>query len=117
MTSLLLDGADWDLCVDRNGDLALCTSPYDVAQDVACALRTFQGECWYDTGRGLPYFSKLLGRSHNEASFIALAEEVAATVPGVESARCIAALNRSDRRLHGTIELTLRNGETTRVAF
>lgn len=117
MTSLLLDGADWDLCVDRNGDLALCTSPYDVAQDVACALRTFQGECWYDTERGLPYFSKYLGRSHMEARFIARAEEVAMTVPDVESARCVAAQRSADRRLHGYIELTLRNGETTRVAF
>ena len=48
-TSLLLDLVNWDLCVDANGNIALCTEPYADVQDAACAIRLFAGELYYDT--------------------------------------------------------------------
>lgn len=117
MTSLLLDCAEWDLCVDQNGDLAICSTPYSVTQDVACALRTFLGECFYDTARGIPYFTQVLGRGHAEVEFKSRAEDIAAAVPGVASGRCFISPAASDRRLHGLISLNLEGGGMTHVAF
>lgn len=59
--TLLLDRTAWDLCLTSAGDIALATEPYSLEQDVASECRVFQGECYYDTTRGLPYRSSILG--------------------------------------------------------
>lgn len=59
--TLLLDQSAWDLVLDVNGNIALAGTPYSYAQDVASAVRTFLGECWYNTNLGLPYWQKILG--------------------------------------------------------
>ena len=60
--SLLLDRDVWDLVLDAEGNIAVCTEPYSIAQDVACACRTLKGELVYDVGDGVPYFSEILGK-------------------------------------------------------
>ena len=60
--TLLLDQSAWDLVLDINGNIALAGTPYSYAQDVASAVRTFLGECWYDTSLGLPYWQQILGK-------------------------------------------------------
>ena len=62
MRTLLLDRTAWDLVLDANGNIACATEPYQIAQDVASAIRTFRGECFYDTTLGLPYWSNILGQ-------------------------------------------------------
>jgi hypothetical protein len=61
MNTLLLDQAAWDLVLDVNGDIAVASNPYSLAQDVASAAMTFLAECWYDTSLGMPYFQTILG--------------------------------------------------------
>ena len=56
MKTLLLDQTTWDLTLDANNNIALAAEPYAFAQDAASAIRLFQGELWYDTTRGVPYF-------------------------------------------------------------
>ena len=60
MKSLLLDRGAWDLVLDAEGNIAVCEEPYSIAQDVACACRTFKGELIYDVNDGVPYFSEIL---------------------------------------------------------
>ena len=36
--SLLLDQAQWDIVLDVNGNIALASAPYSIAQDVALSL-------------------------------------------------------------------------------
>ncbi|MFP3652304.1 MULTISPECIES: hypothetical protein [Burkholderia] len=62
MDTLLLDQDTWDLCLDAYGNIAVASSPYATAQDVASAVRTFRGECWYDTSVGVPYWQDILGK-------------------------------------------------------
>jgi len=81
-SSLCLELQDWDLCVDTNGNIALATDPYSVAQDVACACRTFIGECWYNTTYGIPYLQQVLGQLPAQAVIKSLLVTAAATVPG-----------------------------------
>ena len=61
MKTLLLDRTAWDLCLDSNGNIALASEPYSLAQDVASAVRLFLGECYYDTTKGIPYWTEVLG--------------------------------------------------------
>lgn len=117
MKTLLLDRETWDLVVDRNGNIAMCSEPYAVLQDVASAIRVFSGECYYDTSKGIPYFSLILGVGQSAAIFQRLAQEAAMTVPLVQNATCIVSRIGPDRRLSGIINITLTTGETLDVQF
>lgn len=88
MKSLLLDTVAWDLVLDAGGNIAVATAPYSRAQDVACAIRLFLAECWYDTTRGIPYFSEILGHAPPVPVFEAYMVRAALTVDGVASAQC-----------------------------
>jgi len=61
LNTLLLDQTAWDLVIDSNGNIAMASPPYSLAQDVASAIKLFQGELWYDTSKGIPYFNEILG--------------------------------------------------------
>jgi hypothetical protein len=86
VNSLLLDRGTWDLCKDINGNIAMASDPYSIAQDVASACRTFLGEVYYDTTQGVPYFQEDLGQ--NPPISVLKAGQIAAalTVPEVQSA-------------------------------
>lgn len=117
MKSLLLDRSTWDLVVDASGNIAICSDPYSILQDVACALRTWSGECWYDTSLGLPYDAGIFNGAAPISLLQSLAEEVALTVPGVSSAQCILIGPRSDRSLGGLVAIVSTSGETANVEF
>ena len=87
-STLLLDTIAWDLCVDANGNIAVASEPYSLAQDAASAIRLFQGELWYDTTQGVPYWGQILGQWPPVAVMKAAFISAALTVPGVVSAQC-----------------------------
>ncbi|AHK72189.1 MULTISPECIES: hypothetical protein [Gluconobacter] len=117
MKSLLLDRTTWDLSLDANRDLAVCTEPYSVLQDVATAVRTWLGECWYDTSLGLPFDSGIFDGSSSLPLLRAQAESAAMSVPGVAAAQCALIGPREDRSIGGAIAITLTTGETQSVQF
>ncbi|MCX2562144.1 hypothetical protein OQ252_12160 [Acetobacter farinalis] len=117
MQTLLLDRSTWDLVVDASGSLAVASAPYAVAQNVACAVRVFLGECWYNTALGLPYLTNILGRGQSAALFRADVEHTALTVAGVAQAVCVLTAISPARRLSGVIQLTLTDGSQTVVSF
>lgn len=88
MKTLLLDRTTWDLVIDAAGNIAVASDPYSQAQDMASAIRLFLGECWYDTTRGIPYWSQILGHRPPAALMKAQFIRAALTVPGVASAVC-----------------------------
>lgn len=83
-----LPTAPWDLLLDSSGNIALADRPYALAQDVASAIRTFLGECYYDTTLGVPYFTQILGHAPPLTLLKARLVAAALTVPGVVSAIC-----------------------------
>lgn len=115
-TTLLLDQTTWDLCLDANGNIALASDPYSIAQDVASAVRTFQGECWYDTTQGIPYFDQVLGQRPPLQLVQSLIEKAALTVPEVVKAVCVIA-KFEDRVITGQIEVTTSTGVTIPISF
>lgn len=117
MQSLLLDRTEWDLVLDRSGNIAICSEPYSVLQDVSNAIRVFQGECYYGTSKGLPYQAQILGKSQSVPIFQRLAEAAARTVPLVQDASCVVSRLGGDRSLSGIMQITLTTGETLDVQF
>lgn len=107
--SLLLDQTLWDLCLDADGNIAVAAAPYSTAQDVACAVRLFRGELWYDTTKGVPYFGQILGQ-FPPAPFMKIQfVNAALTVPGVTEAQCFLS-NIKDRTLTGQLVATTATG-------
>jgi hypothetical protein len=117
MNTLLLstpaqDGVGWDLVI-QNGTLAIAGGGIALAQDVACACRTFRGECWLDTTRGVPYYNQILGQRIS-LQFIkqALITE-GLTVPNVASIRCFLTGPGPNRAVGGQLQITSQDGLIT----
>ena len=116
LSTLLLDTVAWDLVLDSNGDIALASPPYSVAQDVASAIKTFLGECWYDTTLGVPYWQQLLGYAPSQAQIVSAMNAAAMTVPGVVTASTIIT-GFSNRTISGQVQFSTSDGVTTSVNF
>jgi hypothetical protein len=114
MNSLLLDLTFWDLTVDTSGNIAVCDEPYRAAQDVACTLRLFKGEAYYDTQRGIPYFPQVLGHIPPIALLKNLWTTAALAIPGVATA--VAFITGIDNRVvTGQVQITDSLGNTSTV--
>ena len=115
-TTLLLDQTAWDLVLDANGDWAVAQAPYSIAQDVASAVRTFLGECWYDQSQGLPYWQNILGQLPPMLFVTKQIADAAKSVPNVVDA-VVTFTEFSARSLSGQIQITDTDGQTAVVAF
>jgi hypothetical protein len=114
-TTLLLNPATWDLTVDIDGNIAVASEPYSYAQDVASACRLFQGDLYYDTTQGVPYW-QMLGRLP-PIQFIKNAYTAAAlTVPGITAANCFIT-GIINRVISGQIQTTAVSGATSTTRF
>lgn len=109
-TTLLLDRDDWDLCLDASGNIALASEPYSQAQDAASAVRVFQGEAYYDTTLGIPYFSDVLGRYQPTQILRARMQEAALMVPGVTDATAVL-VTQPNREMTGQIQIKSADGD------
>lgn len=115
--TLLLDTEAWDLVIDSNGNIAMAAPPYALAQDVASAIRTFQGEVYYDTTQGIPYPEEILGHLPPPALITQLMNnEAEARVPGVVTAQTTIQ-SFTDGTVTGQIPFTDESGEVTVVNF
>lgn len=109
MNTLAL-GDDWDLVI-RDGTLAVNTGGAALAQDVASAVMTFRGSCWYDSRRGVPYFQNILGYrvSLQYVKQAIVAEGM--TVPGVAAIQCFLTGPGSNRTLGGQLQIYSTTGQ------
>ena len=116
MRTLLLDLTNWDLLTDASGNIAVAEDPYAIAQSVASACRAVQGECWYDTTIGIPYFQQILGQSPPAGLVKAQLIAAALTVPGVNNP-VVYLTGLAGRQLTGQVQFTDANGATQAVVF
>lgn len=114
--TLLLDQASWDLVLDADNNIAVASAPYALAQDAASAIKTFAGECFWNTTVGVPYLERILGRRPP----IALLKEsligAALTVPEVVSAQ-VFITGLDSRSLAGQVHVVSTTGELSFAAF
>jgi hypothetical protein len=116
MKTLLLDQSTWDLVIDSAGNIAVASDPYALAQDAASAIKLFLGELWYDTTKGVPYFSTILGRAPPSTLLQAKFQKAALSVPGVTAARVIIS-SINGRSVSGQVQVTNATGSTATATF
>lgn len=116
MRTLLLDRTHWDLVLDAFGSIALADQPYAIAQDVASAIRTFQGEVWYDNRLGIPHFEQVLGHWPPLPLVQSLITQEALKVPEVARARVVIT-GISGRTLAGQVQIIDTAGQEQGVEF
>lgn len=104
MDTLLLDRTTWDLTVDTAGNIAMASAPYALAQDAASAIRLFEGELYYDTTSGVPYYAEILGLSPPVSLMRAYFVRAALTVPGVVRAQAFIT-EWTDRVVRGQVQV------------
>lgn len=115
--TLFLDPIDWDLVLDSRGDIAVASEPYALAQDAASSIRTFIGECFYDTTIGIPYFQQILGKFPIPTTLLKEQFVAAAlTVPGVVAA-VVFLTSVSNRAVTGQVQVTDTSGNVTGAGF
>lgn len=115
-STLYLVPATWDLAVDINGNIAVAAEPYALAQDAATAIKTFIGECWYNTLLGVQWYSDILGQPLNLALIKSQLITAAETVPDVTSAQ-VFIIAVTERALSGQVQITDSNGTVTAASF
>jgi hypothetical protein len=112
--TLLLDPETWDLTVDAFGNIAMASPPYALAQDVASAVKLFQGELWFDTTKGIPYFRDILGLRPPVQLLKRYIEEAAFTVEGVIKAKCVIT-STANRFVRGDIRFVDETGVNSNI--
>lgn len=116
MKTLLLAVDTWDICLDADRNLAVAEAPYQLAQDVASALRTVLGEVYYDDTLGVDYFGQIYGKTPPLAVLQALLVKAALSVTGVVTAQCnINLFDRTTRKVVGQVLFTDANSKTHTV--
>jgi hypothetical protein len=117
MNTLLLDGATWDLLQDAAGNIAMASNPYSLAQDAASAIKTFEGEVYWDTNLGVPYMSQVLGLNPSASLLKSLFNDAAQTVPEVASAQTFLTA-ASERSVGGQVQVKQQaTGAVSAVPF
>ncbi len=115
-STLLLDRSSWDLVLDAAGDIAVASEPYSLAQDAASAIKTFAGECYWNTTLGVPYLTKVFtGAPPSISTLKQLFTAAALTVLGVASAK-VFITSASGRSISGQVQVTPAVGQTVQAA-
>jgi hypothetical protein len=115
LATLLLDST-WDLTVDASGNMALApmTPPDNLAQDASSAIRTWLGECYWDTTIGIPW-QVILGAAPNLPLLKQQLTNAALTVPGVATAVVfLSSLN--NRVISGQVQVVAQGTAQTSYA-
>lgn len=111
-STILLNPTSWDLLVDGSRNIAVAAEPYALAQDAGSAIKLFEGEDYYDTTRGVPYWAQILGQWPPLRVMKSLWVTAALTVPDVTAAQCFIS-NFIDRRIIGQVQVTGASGTAT----
>lgn len=115
ITLALDDG--WDLTLDGQGYLAVREDAYAVAQDAASASLVFLGEAYYDNTLGIPYDTKVMGRSVSMTYLSSKMKTEVKKLSIVDDAECTLTLNRTTRKVSGTMFITYNETETVQVSL
>ena len=100
--TILLDVVAWDLALDINSNIAMASPPYACAQDSASEIRFFQGDDYYDTTHGVPYFQQILGHWPPMSLVKTYLINAALLVPGIVQAKVFFS-SFSQRGLQGQV--------------
>lgn len=116
MRTLLLDTETWDLVLDASMNIALAEEAYGQAQDAASQIKLFQGELWYDTDQGIPYWQQILGHMPSAALMKARFNAAALLVPDVVAAQTFF-ISSTNRTITGQVQIVNNFGTAATAGF
>lgn len=116
MDTLLIDRTTNDLVLTASGDMAVASPPYALAQDAASNVRTFRGECWYNTAKGVPYAQQIQGKAPPLSLVRDALVRQALAVPGVVKAR-VFFTDFENRTLSGQVQVSDESGRFAALGF
>jgi hypothetical protein len=117
MDSLNITNDTNDLFVDSSGNIAIATGSFALALNAACAIRTFSGECWFNSTLGIPYFASILGKNppieylRSQLSTTGLNAD-----PDIKSAT-VYFTRITDRKLSGQVQVSTSTGNVATSSF
>ena len=118
MASTLLLSSQNDLTLDANGNIAVATEPYALAQDAASAIKTFLGEVFYDTTIGVAYFSQIFGNFALPLSLLKEAMVDAALTASTDIASAQVFISGlTNRSLSGQVQIISTTGQSSAANF
>ncbi|CAI1172469.1 hypothetical protein [Serratia proteamaculans] len=113
--TLKLDPDKWDLVLDGSGDIAVESGGEALAQDVASACLTFNGEVWFDNTLGIPWRSDVLGHQPPPGFIQSKMEAEAMKVTGVVAARTLIYFDKDTRQTRGMITMIDTNSQEVSI--
>lgn len=117
MDSLWIDSENNDLAIDVQGNLRVATDGFALALAAACAIRTFQGEVYYDSTQGLPYFQSILGKNPPlEFVRARLASAALGADPDIVASQVYFS-SLTNRNLSGQVQTTDSTGKVAALTF
>jgi hypothetical protein len=116
MDTLLLDQVTWDLVLDADGNIAVASDPYSLAQDAASVIRTYLGEVYFDVTLGVPYLTEILGFPPSLTQLKSELQKQARTVPDVAPNAKVFFASSENRVLVGQVQVTSASTGQTSVA-
>lgn len=115
--TIQLDTDTWDLMLDGQGNIAIATDSYAVAQDVASACLVFNGECYYDNTLGIPWKEDVLGLRPTAGYISKKMEGEAKKLTIVDQAIATIFFDKNTRTTRGKILVTDINGNQSQVSL
>ena len=118
-STLFLNPATWDLTLDANLNIAVAPEPYALAQDAASAIKTFLGEVYWDTTKGVPYLQQIFGLTPPVALLKQyLVQAAMSASPRIATAQVfLSSLDPTTRILSGQVQLGSVQGQLTAANF
>lgn len=106
---------NWDLTIDKNGNIATKTGSEAIAQDIASACATFLGEVYYNNKLGIPYQTEILGKAFSSAYLSGKLEAEARRIKPVTDAAASVFFDGATRKVSAKIMTQTGDGETQEV--
>lgn len=102
---------NWEFQIDSAGQIVICQSTAAICQAVANDCRCFTNDLYFESERGIDWFTDQLGKPIQRRL-----REAAEAVPGVESVESIELeIDQDTRRLTGSINIITTDGDYGRA--
>ena len=116
MDTMLVAPVTWDLVLDIDNNIACAHAPYALAQDAASEMKTFEGEVYYNTEQGVPYWQQILAQLPPLSLIKNALVTAAERTPDVDSARCFI-ISTQNRIVTGQVQILDDSGNVAAAAF
>lgn len=107
---------NWEFQIDSAGQIVMCQGTAAICQAVANDCRCFTNDLYFESERGIDWFTDQLGKPIQRAVVASRLREAAEAVPGVESVESIELeIDQDTRRLTGSINIITTDGDYGRA--